>query len=58
MMVRIDDRQFRFENRFLAPVEPISANRVQWRGLLLRVCAPRPSGCRPAKEKGEFASVH
>ena len=24
MMVRIDDRQFRFENRLLAPVEPIS----------------------------------
>jgi len=40
MVMRIDDRQFRFENRFFAPVEPIPANRVRWCGLLLRVCAP------------------
>jgi len=39
MMVRIDNRQSRFENRLLAPVEPLSANRARWRGLLLRIHA-------------------
>jgi hypothetical protein len=58
MMVRIEDRQFRFENRFFAPVEPIQAKRVSWGGLLLRVCARQPSGRGAAEESGEFASVH
>ena len=58
MVMRIDDRQFRFENRFFAPIEPIPANRVRWRGRLLGVCAPRPNGRGAAEESGEFASVH
>jgi len=56
MVMRIDDRQFGFENRFFAPVEPIPANQVRWPGLLLRVCAPLARGRRATEENGEFAS--
>jgi hypothetical protein len=58
VMVRIDNRQFRFENRLLAPVEPIPANRVRWRGLLLGARTPRPSGRYTAEKSGKCASVH
>jgi hypothetical protein len=59
MVMGIDDGQFRFENRFFAPVEPIPANRVRCPSLLLRVRAPRKaSGGRAAEQSGEFASVH
>ena len=56
MVMRIDHRQFGFENRFFAPVEPIPANQVRWPGLLLRVCAPLARGRRATEENGEFAS--
>jgi hypothetical protein len=58
MVMRIDDRQFGFENRFFAPLEPIPANRVRWPGLRLRVCAPLARSRRATEENGEFASVH
>ena len=49
MVMRIDDRQFGFENRFVAPVEPIPAARVRWPGLLLRA-----AGTRPTRHRGEW----
>jgi len=55
MVMRIDDRQFGFENRFFAPVEPIPADRVRWPGLR---CAPLARARRATEENGEFASVH
>jgi hypothetical protein len=57
MVMRIDDRQFGFENRFFAPVKPIPANRVRWPGLLCAY-APLARGRRVAEEYGELASVY
>jgi hypothetical protein len=59
VMMRIGDPQFRFDNRFFVPVEPIPANRVKCPSLLLCERTPRkPSGRRTGKESGEFPSFH
>jgi hypothetical protein len=60
MVMRIDDRQSWFENRFFVPRKPIQTRcRVPWRGLLL-LCGRslRPPGGRTADEHRKFASIH
>src|SRR5262249_1830987 len=64
MVMRIDDRQSWFENRFFVPRKPIEARRrVPWRGPLVLcglLCGHRlrPPGGRAADEHREFASIH
>jgi hypothetical protein len=58
MVVRINDRQVWLENRLLALVEPILANRARRRGLLLCECFERPCGRCATDESRNFASVH
>ena len=60
MVMRIDDRQSWFENRFFAPRQPIQARRrVPWRGRLLLCERPlRPRGRRADDEQRKFAPIH
>src|SRR6516165_1181242 len=60
MMMRIYDRQSRFENRFFVQRKPIlPRHRVRWRCLLL-LCGRslRPTGGRAADEHRKFAAIH
>ena len=58
VVMRIDDRQFGFKNRFFAPSSQSGRTGLDGPACCCADAPPLPRGRRAAKESGEFASVH